>query len=714
MKESNQPLNTTTINLAPLQEAKSGNVISFAEALGLLWQKRIFLLVFVLVGAIVGVFMGNWIRPMYSSDALLKLDVKGNKAGKAMGEMGMLLDMASPADAEIEMIKSRMVLSYVVDEEGLCFRALPVGFMDRLRHREGRMDLSNLVLPPDMRTGWTARIIAESAYEVVSPDGDVVLQGVVGEEVRGLYGGDSVLIQVDKLRGRPGQTFQLSVTTPLRAARLLASQLRVAERGKQTGVIGVSYSHLYPDRAKSILNSVANVYLRQNIEMRSAEAEKTLQFLEQQLPGVKAKLDSAEKKLADYRHRIGSVDMSGETQAMLKKEQDLNMQILSLEQKRQEATRLFKAQHPTVQTITKQLGKLRGELAKLKHSAKKMPLTQQEVLTLQEEVSLNNAQYTSMLNNIQQLRVIRAGEVGTVRVVDYAVEDGDQTKPNKNRILMSSVAIFLVIGIALVFLIRMLKNGVRNALIIERETGVSVYAKIPESRNRDLRKKKRGMSLPLVCSSPEDPASEALRSLFTAVEFSAAVEKPVVMVAGLVAGVGKSFIAKNLAALYANSGKRALLIDADMRRGVVYSKRRQGLAEILAGKASLEDCASPTDLEGLFVLSSGNAKQAPTDLLHGENLPNLLKIAREQFDVVVVDTPPINLVADTELILPLVDFSLYVLHYGRHSVDQIKEAMNKVDRLSEAPKAFVMNHCEREGVRSYYGGYGYYSYKKKS
>lgn len=715
MKEENQtPAPVTTINLAGLQGSKPGSAVTLTEAFGLLWKKRYMLLVFALIGAAIGVFMGNWIRPQFSSDALLKLDVKGNKAGRAMGEMGMLLDMASPADAEIEMIKSRMVLSYVVDAEALCYSAIPVGFMDRIRHREGRMDVANLVLPAEHRAGWTAKIVNDSIYDVFGPNGLAVIRGYVGVEAGGLFDGDSVSILVSRLKGKSGQKFNLSVTTPLRAARKLAGQLRVAERGKQTGVIGISYSHRYPDRAEAVLNTVANVYLRQNIEMRSAEAEKTLQFLENQLPGVKAKLDSSEKRLADYRHRIGSVDMSGETQALLKKEQDLNNQILTLEQKRQEATRLFKAQHPTVQTIVKQLAKVRKELSKLKHSAQKMPLTQQEVLSLQEEVALNNAQYTSMQNNIQQLRVIRAGEVGTVRVVDYAVEDTDQTKPKKSRILISSIAASLMVGILLVFLMRMLKNGVRNALEIERETGISVYAKVPESKNRDLRKKKQKRpTQPLVCLAPEDPASEALRSLFTAVEFSVVGEKPVVMVAGLMANVGKSFISKNLTALYANSGKKALLIDADMRRGVVSSKHRQGLAEILAGKSSLEECVSETEMKGMFVLGSGNAMQAPTDLLHGDNFKNLLQKARETFDVIIVDTPPINLVADTELILPFVDFSLYVLHYGRHSVDEIKEAMGKVDRLNESPKAFVINHCEREGIYSYYGGYGYYGYRKK-
>lgn len=722
MKENIQtPVATTTINLATLQDNKAEMSLSIMDVLGLLWKKKWLLVVFALIGAGVGLFWGNWVRPQYSSDALLKLDIKGNKAGRAMGEMGMLLDMASPADAEIEMIKSRMVLSYVVDAEGLCFNAIPVGFMDRITHHEGRMDVSSMNLPLEHRAGWTARIVSDSTYEMYGPDGTSVLVGTVGVEATGVYEGDTVSILVNKMKGRHHQKFRLGQLSPLKAARILAGQLKVAERGKQTGVIGVKYTHRYPDRAMSVLNTVANVYLRQNIEMRSAEAEKTLQFLEGQLPGVKAKLDSAEKKLADYRHRIGSVDMSGETQALLKKEQDLNNQILSLEQKRQDASRLFKNEHPAVQTIVKQQARVRGELAKLKSSAQKMPLTQQEVLSLQEEVALNNAQYTSMLNNIQQLRVVRAGEVGTVRVVDYAVEDPDKIKPRKARILLCCIAAFLMVGVLLVFLIRILKNGVRNALEIERETGVSVYAKIPESGNKELRRAYRNGpmyrkgTLPLVCHSPEDPASEALRSLFTSVEFSATAERPVIMVAGLVAGVGKSFVSRNLAALFANSGKKVLLVDADMRRGVVYSKHKQGLAEILAGKATLEDAVSLTDVDNMCVIGAGSAKMAPTDLLHGERFPEMLKLAREKFDVIVLDTPPINLVADTDLILQQVDFSLYVLHYGRHSIGQIKEAMSKVDRLSNSPKAFVMNHCEHEGVYGYYyGGYGYYGYKKRS
>ncbi len=716
MKENNQN-QTATINLSALQGSKAADAIALVDAISLLWKRRFFLLIFSLVGVGIGVFWGNWVRPQYSSDALLRLDVKGNKsAARAMGEMGALLEMASPADAEIEMIKSRRVLSYVVDAEALCFSAIPVGFIDRITHREGRMDLANLVLPFESSNGWSAEIVSETEYDLIAPNGDRLLRGEVGVEVGTVYDGDSVIINVSQLKGDQGKKFRLTTVSPLKAARRLAGQLKVAEKGKQTGVIGIRYSHRYPDRASSILNTVANVYLRQNVEMRSAEAEKTLTFLEQQLPGVKAKLDSAENRLATYRHQIGSVDMSGETQALLKKEQDLNNQILQLEQKRQEATRLFKEEHPAVQTILKQLAKVRSELGKLKSSAEKMPLTQQEVLSLQEEVAVNNAQYTSMLNNIQQLRVVRAGEVGTVRVVDYAVDDPEKTKPKKAQILLCAVAASFMVGVLLVFLMRMLRTGVRNSLEIERETGVSVYARIPESKDRTLSEKKllrkhRKDHIPLVATSPEDRASEALRSLFTAVEFSVNAEKPVIMVAGLCAGVGKSFVSGNLAALYANTGKKVVLVDADMRRGVIHSTRREGFAELLAGTCDLSSAVSETEVPNLYVIGAGKAMAAPTDLLHGEGLPKVLEAIKAQFDVVVLDTPPISLVADTELLIPHVDFALYVLHYGRHSMDQINESLAKAERLSEKPKAFVMNHCENE--HGGYGNYGYYYYKRR-
>ena len=690
------------------QTTAPNNTITLLEALFILWKKRFFLLIFIAVGAIVGVGIGMWIRPQFTSDLLLQIDVKGSKASKAMGEMGELFDVTSPADAEIELIKSRMVLSQVVNEEHLIYSAIPQNKLNRLLHREGRMDIDFLEIPELVRgERWLAVVTGADTYAVYTPEESKLVEGKIGDLLVAPYAGDTLRIRVNLMRAKVGEKFAIDVRHPLLAARSLARSLKVAEKGKKTGIIGVSYSNRYPDRAASILNTIANTYVRQNVEMRSAEAEKTLEFLEGQLPGVKAKLDSAEKVLADYRHSIGSVDMSGETRAHLEKEMDLQRQLLQLEQQRQEAIRLFKEEHPAVQTIMKQQDKLRGAIARLQKNAESMPVTQQEVLRLQEAVSVNNAQYTTMLNNIQQLRVVRAGEVGNVRIVDLAQIEPIQSKPKKFNIMLISIATSFMIGVLLVFLLRMMRNGVRSSQELEHATEISVYAKIPESRNRLLRDKRHKKTL--VEDSPNDQASEAFRSLQTAVDFTLTEGQKVVMVCGLVPGVGKSFVSKNLAAVYAMNGKKVLLIDADMRKGVIRSAKHAGLTEVLSGKAAWRDAVADTKCEGLFVIGCGKRLLSPSELLRRDTFKNLLEEMKAEYDMIIVDTPPVSMVTDAELIYPLADFVLLVIHYASDSLSQIKENVENLRRYGEKPCAFVMNHCEYEpGHYGRYYGYGYY------
>lgn len=699
-------------NATVIQQNSAGDTITLLEALGILWKNKWTLVFCIVLGAVVGGVIGMWIRPQFTSDILLQVNVKGgNKATKAMGEMGALLDMSSPADAEIELIKSRMVLDFVAAEEHLAFNATPVDPVNRLLHREGRMDIEELSIPSIARgERWMAMATGPNTYAVYTPEESKLVEGKVGDRLVAPYAGDSLIICVKLMRAAEGEEFRLVQRNPLSAVRGLAKSLNVAEKGKQTGIIGVKFSHRYADRAASILNSIAKTYLRQNVEMRSAEAQKTLEFLEAQLPGVKSKLDSAEKILADYRHKIGSVDMTGETKAHLDKEVTLQREILALEQERQAAMRLFKEEHPNVRTIVKQQDKLRGELARLKKAAETMPLTQQEVLRLQEEVAVNSEVYTNMLNNIQQLRVVRAGEVGNVRIVDYAQIEPIQSKPKKFNIFICSIAAFLMLGILFVFLKRMLRNGVRSSLEVERATDMSVFAKIPQSSNSMLKGRghlRRGK--PFVVSNPDDPVSESFRSLQTALDFSLGEAAKVVMITGLIPGVGKSFVSLNLASLFAESGKKVLLIDADMRLGMLRGRADFGLAEVLSGKATLDTAIVNQEGSNLFVMGAGKALNAACELLRGEGLAKLVAEARTKFDYVFIDTPPLSLVTDAELVYPIADFGLYVLHYGKHSIDEIKESIDKLRRYAQKPGAFVMNHCEHDS--GHYGyGYGYYRY----
>lgn len=691
---------------APIQVQQGNDTITLLEAIQILWDKKFTLALFIIAGGLIGFCIANWLRPQYTSDVLLQIDVKGSKAGKAMGDMGALLDVASPADAEIELLKSRMVLSHVVETEHLCFKATPIGAADRFMHKEGRMDLDSLYIPELAREGkWTAKAISVDSFQIIAPEEQVILTGKVGELNRAPYGGDTFDIRVSKMLAMPEQKFILSQSSPLRTIAALKAALKVSEKGKQTGVIEASYNHRYPDRAASILNSIAKTYLRQNVEMRSAEAAKTLEFLEKQLPGVKAKLDSVEKVLADYRYRIGSVDLTGETSAHLNKESEIQRQLLELEQQKQAAMRLFKQDHPNIQTIIKQQNRLRAELGKLKKNAEKMPLTQQEVLRLKEDVAVNNEVYTNMLNNIQQLRVVRAGEVGNVRIVDFAQIDSLPSKPKKLNIIICSLAASFMLGVLLVFLLRMLHNGVRSVTEIERETNTSVLARVPEHPN-----KIRGKSQLFVQNNPEDSISEAIRSILTAIDFSFNVNKDhqIIMIAGLVPHVGKSFVSLNLAASFGLVGKKTLYIDADMRKASCRFTHI-GLTDVLMGKKTFEEAVyKDSGIKGFDILESGKFKMAAFELLRGDMFKKLLEELRPQYDKIIIDTPPTSLLADAYMIAPLADINLIVLHYGLHSMEAIQESLQNMNRYSDKPKAFILNHCEH---RSGYGyGYGYYGY----
>ena len=689
--------------------------IDILEILLFLKTKWKFLTIFLILGLLAGGLASMWMRPAYKSDILLQVNVKGSKSGMALGEMGALLDVSTPSGAEMQLIKSRMVLEPVVEEERLRYTARPLNMLDRLLHHEGRLDLEYLSIPravTEAKIKIVARVLDEAnSFEILGEDDNVLLKGVVGETYRLPYAGDTLVVCVQSMSAVPGQRFQLGVSPLQSAVASLFGSLGVTEEGKSSGIIRVSMEDAYPDRVASILNTVANTYLKQNIEMRSAEARKTLEFLEEQLPSVKAKLDSAEQKLTTFRHTNGTIDLTGETRVHLETDVRLQQRLLELEQKKQEALRLFQAEHPAVRTIEQQQARLRGELAKQQTAAAKFPKTQQEFLSLQEEVEVNNKLYTSLLNNIQQLRVVQAGEVGNVRIVDHAFVPLKPSKPNRKLVFGGVAFGFLLLGCAIVLVRRMTRNGVTSSSEVEQATGVGVYGKLPMVEKGI----ENNVFNPYAHEKPDDPFAEGVRALRTALEFSLFTDdKKILMVSGLVEGVGKSFVSTNVACSFAMSGKKVLLIDMDLRRGHMFKKGHKGLCEMLRTENFTDEYIEKVS-DKFHVIGSGKRVVNPGDLLGKERLGKLLDSFRDQYDLIVLDTPPIFQCSDALLTEKYADYLLCVLKHSAHTLESIQDALNTFDRSTDKPlpKAFVFNLCERHAGYGYGGYYGYYGYNKK-
>ena len=664
----------------------------------------------VLFAVAVGVFVAMWIRPVYQVDALLQIETKNGKGPSMMGDMAALFATTSPAETEIELIKSRRVLGSTVEAKRLQYYAIPKGKWDRLLHREGRMELMNFDVPwdcvplEDQEKPWLAKVLDSTSFVLYDHNNKSVMEGVVGQTYHFLYACDTATFGVYRMEAKRGQRFWVGKKSYLDAVEAFRKAFDVKEKGKRTGILEFSYQDVYPDRAVDVLNEVATSYLRQNVEERNAEAQQTLEFLEKQLPDLKARLDSSLMNMNAYQNRVGSVDVAAETQIVLQKRMQLEQKILEIQQKKQEAIRLFHAEHPTVKTLEDQERTLRRELASTSRDVKDLPETQQEVLKLTSEVELNKVLYTNMLNSVQQLRLVSAGEVGSVRIVDFAEQTTKPVKPKKKLILAIFFFLGILLGAVIVSLKDKLSGGVKSATFIEKETGFTVYAKVPKGNPKGTKGTR-----PLAVVEPDDVAVESLRALRSSLEFSMMEsDQPIIGVSGLIPGVGKSFISVNLSALYAGLGKKVLLIDADLRKGRLHKefgiKRGNGFSQVLLREVEPEQVISSTEVENLFVLPCGNVPANPAELLGSKHYMELIEQFKQQYDLIIIDTPPIMLVTDAALACRVAAQIVMVIEYNKHSIEAIQDGMGQILKGNPNAHASIVINKYEHGSQD---GYGY-------
>ncbi len=673
------------------------------------------LLLTTLVGSFGGLVLSRWIQPVYEVDALVQIQTE--ETGMPSFSSGELEDMftaVSKSETESEILGSRMVLLPVVDTLHLEFDAFPASKLNRILGKQGRIDLRLLDLPSlqKQRKPWLLVGRNDSTLTLVSPRGDSLGQVPVGQEVHFPFGSDTAKVFVDAARAKPGEVFQLSISDPTDVASMLYGSLKIQERGKKTGILELTFKHRHPDMASKILNEVTRSYMRQNIDAKSAEASKTLVFLKQQLPFVKSRLDSADSALNAYRLSRGTVDLTAEAKLALDRQVELGQQMLELQQKKQELSRLYEEGHPQVAAINSQIARIKGALGSSSGKVRSLPKTQQEVLKLTRDVTVATQFYEAMRDKIQQLEVVRAGEVGTARIIDTAQAFGNQVAPKGRRIILLGLVGGLLIGYAAALTLKLVNQGAIDASVIERITQTSVFAQIPISSMESRFKKRNRTASILAQSHPDDLAIESLRGLRTALEFSLHGESgKILAISGLTPGVGKSFVSVNLASLFASTGKRVLLIDGDLRKGRLHgyfaNSRTPGLSEVLSGKLCWNDAIHPPTSSGVSFLATGTLPPNPSEMLGSDQLSKLLSELKTSYDLVIVDTSPVLLVTDPTLIFRHSDHTTLILEQGAHSNSEIQEAVRLAKTFQATKLSFVLNKCALEF--SHYGKYGKYT-----
>lgn len=689
----------------------------------------------------VGLVYAFLAKPVYRTDIMVQVeDTNGDAgAGRLATAIAPVFDAKTAATAEIELLRSRIVVGKAVDNLHLDIEAAPRYFPLIGRVIAGiHPDLSTpglfgwggfawgkesvgvgqLEVPPQMegsRIHLTA--LGGNQYRVSFDSDDTRATGTVGLPLTIATGRGTVKLLVSQLDGRAGSKFVLRRLPRATAISRLQEQLRISERGRQSGVIGVALEGGSPTMIAAILNEIASAYVDQNVRRRGAEAEKSLTLLEQQLPQVRQQVEAAETRYNAMRGQRGTIDLGEESKLALAQSVQIQTRLQELQQKRQELAARFTDNHPALAIVDGQIAGLNAQLSGVSGRIQNLPDVERNVLRLMRDVKVSTEMLQSLLNDVQQLRLIKASKVGTARLIDPAEVPVNPESPNRRLIASLSVVLGLLAGLLVTIARRLLEGGVVDADEVERQTGMTVYSTIPfsaqQARLQSADKDDAGL---LARMLPNDPAVESLRTFRTALQFAlAGSHNRVVVISGPAPGVGKSFICANFAAIAA-SGRRVVLIDADLRRGGLHHgfglQRSPGLTDVLMGMP-LEQALRHQVVKGLDFIAAGREAPHPADILQSPGMDALLDELRSRYDLVLIDTPPVLAAADAGILAGKAGAVFLVARAETTTAGELQASQRAIRQAGAEVKGVLFNGLNVEGrwYRShyYYGKYRYLS-----
>ncbi|WP_346795501.1 polysaccharide biosynthesis tyrosine autokinase [Halomonas sp. Bachu 37] len=703
-----------------------------------------------------GYFYASSQPRIYQADALVQIESRGSNLAfmESLGEQ----QQSNPTSAELEILQSRMVMGATAERLDLAIqvepRRLPLvgdflvnhgvnqawfegitpSFMRQWLASSEDSDWDNPYVwageslrvarfdVPDENVGTehVLRLQEDDNFELLLED-QTLLTGKVGETVQDDASGYRIF--VSRAEAHPGAEFKLQRNSTLSALSDLKSRFEILPRGVESGVYELTLSGADRDQIQPTLDTLTGVFLTQNVQRHSEEAENQIAFLNEQIPQVSEQLSDAEGMLNDYRAQRDSVDLTFETQNLLTRVVEVENQLSELTLREADLAERYRPSHPNYQTLLRQRRQLEDERAQLNAQVDELPETQQEVLRLTRDTQVNQQVYVQLLNQLQEMRLVKAGTVGNVRILDAAMLNPGTIAPRVPLITAVSGLLGALLAIMLVVVRLLLSRAIKTPEQLE-ELGLPVYATLPNSgeqsglteRIRPRRSKKpqevfRGL---LAVTKPDEIAVEALRGLRTSLYFAMLEsDNNRLMITGASPGVGKSFVAANLAAVCAQAGQKVLLIDADMRRGhlhhAFHGKGVKGLSELLARRIGVEEAIRHSDLEGLDYVSRGSVPPNPSELLMQHSFHDFLESMSQRYDLVIVDTPPILAVTDATVVGKMAATSLMVVRFDCNPPGEIKAAKRRLENAGVRLKGGILNGVKKP-TSSRHGYYGSYLY----
>ncbi|MCF2135319.1 MULTISPECIES: polysaccharide biosynthesis tyrosine autokinase [Burkholderiaceae] len=714
--------------------------------------------------------------PLYSADTLVQVEVpKQNELADLVTKQPSQNNSSPngpPTETEMAIVTSRAVLAPVIAQYRLDVLVTPHRFpvlgkiaealatrgepsrawfgLSKYAWGGELVDIAQLNVPRELQDKkLELKVSSGRRYQLLDEQGNLLVNGIEGQ----LAQAGPVSMLVERLAARDGETFTVERLNEVTAVRRFINQLKVVQVGKETGIVQISYENSDPALATAVANAVTQNYIGSRVTQTQEEASKMLAFINNELPRLRDDLKQAEAQLQSHRVASGSMQATTESQSYLQGSIEFDRQIAALNLQRTQLLDRFTAQSPEVKTVDAQLAQLRAAKGKFESRFDSMPSADRQSADLARDAKVAEEIYVAMVNKAHELSVSRAGTVGNVHVIDTAVQPSTPVKPRRALIISAAIVLGLMLGVLYVISRRYLSQSVSEPEQIEGKLRLPVFgavlfsdeqvrlARTPPlpvlagarepSLHGDARSATALVASPdaaaggyqprphagglLAAARPRDVATEALRGIRTMLNSKLlSATNRIVMVTGATPGTGKSFISANLALLYAQAGKRVLLVDADLRRGRLgihfgLPTDTVGLAELLGDGLSPEQAIHPTSVANLSLLPAGARPGNPSELLAMERMTEQLAQFNERYDLVLVDTPPVLAVADASIVAGYAGATVLVMRENAQTELEVQETLKRLGRAGAQVAGAIFNgmSARRSDRRSYEYIYAY-------
>lgn len=374
-------------------------------------------------------------------------------------------------------------------------------------------------------------------------------------------------------------------------------------------------------------------------------------------------------------------------------------------------TQLKKMIRINISTLKANIDQRQSLLAQNVNDQKEMlealPESERRLGRLQRNFTVNEKVYSFLLEKRASAVIAKAGTISANSVLDEAMLPEKPIAPKRKVMVASGLLLGLLLGIAFVLFREYLDTRIKDEDDIKKVTSIPLIGTIPSFSGSEGKAK--------VLEAPKSAASEAFRALRTNLGFLSQGEDSLVIAStSTISGEGKTTISINLGAVMSLTGKKTIIVDLDMRKPQLHKRLQlsnlKGISSVLAKKEKLSDVIQHiqhAEYAGLDFISSGPIPPNPSELIEGDMMAQIIKELRSEYDIIFFDTPPVGLVTDALLILPMADVSLYVVRAGYSDKDFLKNIDRIVEEYDIKGLGIILNDVSYEKV-GYGYGHGYY------